>query len=758
MSFLDEYVGGTGRSASAPVVGVRSVPPKPTSAPVPEPPSGDLRRETGIGIPTLLTLAGLAGATALARRPAISSKLESLWQKPLQGLERWTHASGQPSRPVELPYIGVPGLPSELPLLRKKPGSIVTSETERLGANVTRGFHELLGKPFAKETLTQKADVIKDIEHSRVANFLSNMATGMSPSAAKYNSMAAAPQWFREAEAYRASMLPLERRAKRFLGMTPTPERWGPYWAREVIKDESASLRGKRGMFGELKTNVGTAELERKYPTMRSGEQAGVAYDDPRVAWLNRELHSLRLIETANYMGRLENRVVFRTEEAARAAAGLPAGAKVYRLKALPGAPEWFVPYYEEWKFLLDNLRDPDRGKMAFLGSWAQALARNPNLVNPLPHIIKNMAYKYRLAGGKLTQLPADWQEFRQGTSPAVTVFKKVMPFDETGMTSTEMYHRAITGIRRENWPAVARFTDLALNATIGRAHRMSAKVIFSQADPAMRFSLWKQYYSRGMSAEEAAQNVWIDLIRYGTRSTVVDAWKATPFNFFVPWRLGTVTSLYKQLTDHPLRAAMFIGAVDLLREIRYRQTGRWTHLPIDYIETPIAEILQSKDKGDAAKSLIAATLATIFAGPGGAYLFTTMRDVANDIQLRGEWSRLRNMFWGLSQIYDGLASSKEVAQAVAAGDMKKAAEAAGHLLTTAAIAEHSALNYRPRRLMAALPEVGPWLQKSVEVKMAERMQQSIEIRGERKEKIREIFKQHPIEERVKTYMEQRQP
>jgi len=676
-------------------------------------------------------------------------KLDTLWQRPLKGLERYTAG-----RPVNLPHIGIPGMPSELPLLHAKPSSILTSEMERVGTHMAEKTKSLVDQPWAKETLKQSPDVIKDIENSRVADFMTRMTTGgMSPTQAKAASMANAPQWFQEADAFRVATKagPYgENWAKRFLGLQQTPERWGPYWARNVVKDETASLRGTQGLFGELRTSVGPAERARKYPTMRAGEQAGIQYDDPRVAWLNREVHALRLIETAKFMQRLENRVVFRTEAAAKAAGGGAHALPMHEILGMPGAPTWYVPYKEEWKFLVDNLSSPEWGKLGFLRSWSNSLARNPNLVNPLPHIVKNMAYKYRLAGGRLSQLPGDWMEFQRGTSPMVSIFKQVMPFESTGQTAEQVYHRAVNTIRQENYPAVARLTQLGIDATLGRAQRASSKIIFSQADPAMRYSLWKQYVAKGMPPEEAAQNVWIDLIRYGTRSTIVDAWKSVPFNFFVPWRLGTVTSLYKQLTQHPLRTAMIVGGIDLLREIRYRQSGQWTHLPIDYIEQPIAQVIQGKDVGDSAKSLVAATLATIAFGPGGAYAASTIKDLMDDIQMRGEKRRLINMFWGLSQAYEIPAHGYKVIQALNAGNGALAASEASKMLTSIALAEHTALNYRPRRLLAALPEVGPWLQKSAQVKAAEQMQQAIERKGEVKERRREIYRGRTIEDRVK--------
>ena len=260
---------------------------KPAATPdlAPEPVTPGLRRETGIGWPTIGALGGLAAGALLLRRPGMVQKLDTLWQRPLKGLERYTAG-----RPVNLPHIGIPGMPSELPLLHAKPLSILTSEMERVGTHMAEKTKGLVEQPWAKETLKQSPDVIKDIENSRVADFMARMTTGgMSPSQAKAASMANAPQWFQEADAFRVATKagPYgENWAKRFLGLQQTPERWGPYWARNVVKDETASLRGTQGLFGELRTSVGPAERARKYPTMRAGEQAGIQYDDPRVAWL----------------------------------------------------------------------------------------------------------------------------------------------------------------------------------------------------------------------------------------------------------------------------------------------------------------------------------------------------------------------------------------------------------------------------------------------------------------------------------------
>jgi hypothetical protein len=127
------------------------------------------------------------------------------------------------------------------------------------------------------------------------------------------------------------------------------------------------------------------------------------------------------------------------------------------------------------------------------------------------------------------------------------------------------------------------------------------------------------------------------------------------------------------------------------------------------------------------------------------------------NIQSRGEKERIINMFWGLSQLYNMPQHGYAAVQAAGQGDWATFASEASKILTSAALAEHTALNYRPRRLMAALPEVGPFLRKSADVKQAELMQEGIERRIERKEKFREAFKEAgTIEDKIKRLRETR--
>lgn len=253
------------------------------------------------------------------------------------------------------------------------------------------------------------------------------------------------------------------------------------------------------------------------------------------------------------------------------------------------------------------------------------------------------------------------------------------------------------------------------------RVNDFSSKMIFEKADPAMRYSLWKKYVRKGLDDQSAANEVWVDLVRYNENSGAMNAWKAWPFNFFVPWRTGTYVSLYKAATQRPIQTLLLIGAVDYLREIRYRKSGMWTHMPHDYGEAPTAELVNRavkakgiKDAPDVALAagLIAATTALF--GPGGGQAPSTIKDVMSFIQNDPrERERVLNMFWGISQLYN---MPREFIAYTKDGDNQHFV----NMLTEAAIAEHSALKYEPRRLMKYLPEWMPFMQKSEIVRNAE--------------------------------------
>lgn len=391
------------------------------------------------------------------------------------------------------------------------------------------------------------------------------------------------------------------------------------------------------------------------------------------------------------------------------------------------------MPTEAEAKFLQQNLTESRGGSS--LVSYANAIFRNPNLINPAPHVVKNMAAKLLLARGPVTPyvLARDAVEWARGANPQLLrEFNEAMPFSSSGRTAGD-----ILGQELRSGP-VSDAVRTALR-TVGMVNRPSQKVIFEWADPAMRYALYKHYRNQGKGIYEAGNHAWVDLIRYGTRSDVTDMWKRMPFNFFVPWRYGTFVSLMKQVKNHPARTAMLIGGIDYLREVRERQTGKHTHLPWDYVTTPIAQLLQSKDRGEFARNLGQQGVLTALFGPGGAFAATQMDDMLKLLTGRGQaedYQRIGHMFWGLAQVYN-------LPQEYAKGDYSG-------MLATALLGEHNALNYPSKRWASSLPESLPGMRKSPLVEEAERLQAEKRTRMERSQERRSQRPRSTIEDKLR--------
>jgi hypothetical protein len=130
--------------------------------------------------------------------------------------------------------------------------------------------------------------------------------------------------------------------------------------------------------------------------------------------------------------------------------------------------------------------------------------------------------------------------------------------------------------------------------------------------------------------------------------------------------------------------------------------------MPQDYAEKPIATLIQEGSFQKAAEILGT----TALFGPGGDFSAKQITDVLNALQGKphaAEVDRLKNAFWGVSQLYN---LPEEWAKRDYAG-----------VLATAFLGEHRALTYQPRRLMRDLPEWLPGMSKSPLVQRAEEMQ-----------------------------------
>jgi hypothetical protein len=331
-------------------------------------------------------------------------------------------------------------------------------------------------------------------------------------------------------------------------------------------------------------------------------------------------------------------------------------------------------------------------------------------MFNPLPHATKNMAFKYALARIGNYTLRKSAREY--GTNAEMRArFEAVMPLPATGVRLPQL--RAL-----EAGSYLERIAAKAGKWLSG--NHFSARFNFAKADPALRYALWKTYVKKGLSDQAAANHVWVDLIRYDENSGALNFWRGIPFNFFATWRLGTYISLVKQLRNHPIRTLLFIGAVEYLREIIYRKYGWWTHLPVDYVDAPLAEAIRDP------RTIPGVAATTLLFGPGGAQAPHTINDVMKSLHGDpGQTARVINMFWGLSQLYN-------IPQEFQAYLKDKDPKHLALILSNAAFSTHSALKYQPHRLMQWLPEWMPGLEKSAIVRQAEGLQAKIEAKTEK--------------------------
>jgi len=243
----------------------------------------------------------------------------------------------------------------------------------------------------------------------------------------------------------------------------------------------------------------------------------------------------------------------------------------------------------------------------------------------------------------------------------------------------------------------------------VRKVNQGSSNVIFKWADPSMRYSLFKHYINKGMAPQEAANNAWIDLVRYGTRSDLVDFWKSIPSNFFVPWRVGTWTSVLKNMAKYPFRTLLLLGSIDLAREIRYRETGRWSHWPHDYIEGPIMLVLEDAAKGQPGRTGWQAMINAAL-GPGGE---ATASQIARMFsEPNADTNTMKSIFkslWGIGQLLPTGDMANELSKFKDDGDPAHIANAVGALIF-AERQVYKTVNgrrtgFEPHRALSVVPE-----------------------------------------------------
>lgn len=590
------------------------------------------------------------------------------------------------------------------------PDSPVITEHQRLIKNDTDYLLNFSKQPWWKTLQGREEAELIDLENQAVKAFRANLAAGDEPVVAYRKALDAMPDDFKNLLQQRDRRIPVEIKAADILAVDRPSLTDDPYVARltnEAGKDV-VDLHPQIANWGrQIRTTIGSFDQSRTHPTMKDGLAAGTQYDPMlRAVWL-RELASARLEATANLLQNLKGKVLFDTPKEALAASPTK---QIARVRGLGGKDYW-ARTRQEAIFLEQNLNTTQRGPLGRIQQLANTYIRNPSLINPLPHTTKNMLFKYLLARVGNLRFKSDVRDFAAASPAALKErFDKVMPMTEHGERTPQITAREVG-----TWGEKLASRGLRIN-------NPSTRFIFGKADPAMRYSLWKSYVRKGLGDQEAANHVWLDLIRYDANSGGINFWKSIPFNFFVPWRTGSYVTLAKQFRAHPVRALLFIGAVEYLRELRYRKTGRWTHLPTDYLDAPLAEAIQSP------RTVPAVAATSLLFGPGGGQAPNTIKDFMASIQGDPQnKARVMNMFWGLSQLYN---IPREFEAYRQDGQNRHLV----NILTSAAISEHAALKYQPRRLMQWLPEWMPGLEKSALVKQAELLQAKIAVKQQKGE------------------------
>jgi len=624
-------------------------------------------------------------------------------------------------------------LPMETAVLRARPNSPVISAVERATSRLADWTQQRVNMPWHKGVRAADPEALKDAEVAAIAEWTRNGQTAAAELAARHHF----PPAVQAAMKQRDVLFDQANKSRAYFGLDPIDRQAGPYLPRVVTDGRDAvSLRGE-GLGGQSLRNTTPAGhgAPRIHETYRAGEAQGLEYEDPRNAILLRDWNDLKIRATHSLFKELEDRgAIFRDQAAATQAS--PTG-RPWKIEGAPGGVEWWTPTEAEAKFLKQNLAE-QRAPFGTLVHYANAMLRNPNLVNPLPHIVKNMAYKELLAQGpvSMSRVVRDAIELKRGTNPQMIAdFHEAMPFSMSGRTASEALHRGLVE------PSLPRRIVKGTLEAAGMVNRPSQKIIFQQADPAMRYALFKHYRDRGFDKFEAANHAWVDLIRYGTRSERTDFWKSVPLNFFVPWRFGTLVSLLKQVKNHPVRTALTISAAEYIRESVYRNTGYWWHMPTDYAQKPLAAMAQSESLKEAGANLGTTALTTALLGPGGDFSAKQLEQAIQAMQGKEntfEYDRLKNAIWGLSQIWN----MKDEFQR---GDY-------GAIVGTALLGGHRAYTYEPRRFTRALPESLPGMQKSAGVREAEAMQQERREKFQRREeRRRERGKPPSIEDRLRS-------
>ena len=611
--------------------------------------------------------------------------------------------------------------PAAYPSMKLEPKTVAINTHQRWIAGPANGMWKMFNKSPWYEKLQKLTDQqVIDAEHDARYKYQTLIAQGQGELQATLNAIKGNP--LRDYFVHRMNEEVPEKAASSRLDVKMPGYIDGPYLPRLTDMANKALIKiggSHEGVVTQLRRSLGHFDDSRKYESMKDGIANGVEYKNHMEAIIQRERVGEQLKATAQALDDLhKGGVIYEKKADALAyarATYAPKDVDVVKMEGF-GGKDWYIRNRQEAGFIDQNLNNPGPGtQWETFTQVVNNYARNPNMWNPLPHITKNMFFKYALARINNLSLKPDSAEFkRMSQAQLADLYHSVvtMPGAQAGKISLEHSERIPEMIAGESnkWFDKVTRKGLSINSP-------SQKFIFEKADPYLRYKLWESYFRKGMDPQEAGNHVLFDLIRYDENSGGLNLYKQIPFNFFSTWRTGTYVTLYKAMRTHPIRTLMFVGALEYMREMIYRHTGQWTHFPTDYMANPLAEVVESSIKakrevamgrnpirayGGIAENTAAILATTAAFGPGGSQAPTTIKDVMGALQ--GDqvaFSRLTNMFWGLSQLFN-------IPQEFMAYTRDQKPEHLVNILTGAALGTHSAISYEPRRLGKYIPEWMP--------------------------------------------------
>ncbi|MEO0249462.1 MAG: hypothetical protein ABIN58_07965, partial [candidate division WOR-3 bacterium] len=332
-------------------------------------------------------------------------------------------------------------LPAD-PYIAQVKDSMVLADMERARESLTDFANRLITQPWFKAIEKHYTnDMLEALEHKAVMTWVNGGRNAASYAKAK----AQLPPEIQEYLTFRDREFIAEQIARQKLGLELLPAQEGPYLPRLTKEDFDNIFRIRKGgssMTTDFQQTIRSFQKSREYPTQQLGKEAGIEYLDMRQAILMREFEGHKLRVTAQLMDDLKaHGIIYESKEAALEASRAIGQNKAYLIKGMPGADKaWYARSWQEGQFIEQNLtKAQNLSYLSGWNHWFNLIFRNMNLINPMPHFVKNMYVKYLLAGGRKdpTRLFKLIDTFNKEKETELgKLFKVLMPYSESGMTA----------------------------------------------------------------------------------------------------------------------------------------------------------------------------------------------------------------------------------------------------------------------------------------------------------------------------------